>query len=173
VFSTGLGDIGIAWRSAGRGVSHQGGNIVLFFQWGRIPKDWERSFVVKIRESESKGVPFHQIVKATLPSVIGEGPSFVLLRWVGNKGAKGPKQFVKTVEKMFGKSAKSIIVGLNSSLDPDAMLQVPEEPEEKFRAVIEEIERVDAEKLARLEDQREATQGNPAAEGGSASPASS
>jgi len=159
-FVTELRNSAPVWRSVGRGFAHQGGNIVLFFQWGRIPKDWERAFVLKIRESESKGVPFHDIVKATLPSVIGEGPSFVLLRWVGKNGAKGPRQFVKTVEKMFGKSAKSVIVRLNNSLDPDAMLQVPEEPEEKFRAVIEEIERVDAEKSSRAAYQEEAIQEN-------------
>ena len=154
----GGGRLGPGFRSAGRRVAGQGENIVLFFQWGRVPKEWERLFVAKIHESEARGVPFHDIVKATLPSVIGEAPSFVLLRWVGQKGAKGPRQFVKTVEKTFGKSAKSVIVGLNRSLDPDAMLEVPEEPEEKFRAVIEAIQKADAEKLALADVQEEAIQ---------------
>jgi len=158
VIGTGLGQLAPAGRSAGRAISHGGNDVVLFFQWGRIPKDWELSFVLKIRESEAKGVSFHEIVKATLPAVIGDAPSFVLLRWVGDKGAKGPRQFVKVVEKMFGKSAKAIIVGLNGSLDPDAMLVVPEEPEEKFKAVIDEIQRVDAEKAARIESLTEAVE---------------
>ena len=145
LFSSELRHLGPAGQSMGRAISRGGSNVVLFFQWRRVPKDWELSFVFKIRESESKGVPFQQIVMATLPGVMGETPSFVLLRWVGKNGAKGPRQFVKTVEKMFGKSAKSIIIGLNGSMDPNAMLQVPEEPEEKFRAVIDEIHRVDDE----------------------------
>jgi hypothetical protein len=145
LFSSELRQLEPAGQSMGRAISRGGSNVVLFLQWRRIPKDWELSFVFKIRESESKGVPFQQIVMATLPGVMGETPSFVLLRWVGKNGAKGPRQFVKTVEKMFGKSAKSIIIGLNGSMDPNTMLQVPEEPEEKFRAVIDEIHRVDAE----------------------------
>ena len=67
---------------------------------------------------------------------------------------------MKAVEKTFGKSAKSIIVGLNSSLDPVAMLDVPEQPEEKFRAVIEAIQRADDEKLAEADLQEEAVQLN-------------
>ena len=156
----GFRNVGAVWRSAVRGVARQGSNIVLFFQWGRVPKDWERMFVSKIRESESLGVSFHEIVKTTLPSIIGEAPAFVLLRWVGEKGAKGPRQFVKAVEKTFGKSAKSIIIGLNSSLDPVAMLDVPEQPEEKFRAVIEAIQRADDDKLAEADHQEEAVQLN-------------
>jgi len=59
--------------------------IVLLIQWGRIPKPWELSFVSKMKEAESQGIPFPEVLQTDLPKVLGEGPSEVLLRWVGRK----------------------------------------------------------------------------------------
>ena len=45
---------------------------------------------------------------------------------------------------MFGKSGKKIIVGLQNTLNPEKMLQVEEQPEEKFQSVIDAIQQADA-----------------------------
>jgi len=132
----------------GRGTSvslnRQFNETVLFLQWGRRPKPWELTFVMKMKWAESQGIPFTEVLQTNLPLVIGDAPSDVLLRWVGRKARRQPKHFVKTVEKMFGPSGKRIIAGLEYRLSPEEMLEAHEEPEEPFQALIDAIEKADA-----------------------------
>jgi len=125
-------------------LSRGGRKSVLFFQWHRIPKDWELSFVAKMKSAESKGIPFTEVLQTDLPLVLGQVPSDVLLRWVGKRARSQPKRFVNTINEMFGKSGKKIIVGLQDALNPDKMLEVHEPPEEKFQSLIDAIEKADA-----------------------------
>ena len=127
---------------------------ILFFQWGRVPKDWELSFVDNMKTMESQGIPFAEVLSTDLPLVIGEAPSEVLMRWVGKGGRSQPKRFVKAVNEMFGKSGKRIIIGLENQLDPEKMLDARKEPEEPFQAVIDAIREAD-ENSDTLPDQRE------------------
>jgi len=117
---------------------------VLYIQWHRMPKDWELSFVAKMKSAEGRGIPFAEVLQTDLPSVLGQVPSDVLLRWVGKKARSQPKRFVNTINEMFGKSGKKIIVGLQDALDPDKMLEVQEPPEEKFQSLIDAIQQADA-----------------------------
>jgi hypothetical protein len=125
-------------------MSHRLSKTILFLQWGRMPKPWEVSFVKKMRSAESQGIPFPEVLQTNLPLVLGEVPSDVLLRWVGRKARSQPKRFAKVISKMFGPSSRRIITGLEERLDPQSMLEVHEEPEEPFQALIDSIERADA-----------------------------
>ena len=120
--------------------------MILLFQWGRMPRPWELSFVAKMKEAESQGIPFPEVLQTNLPMVLGEAPSEVLLRWVGRKGRSQPKGFAKVVAKMFGPSGKRIITGLEDRFSPQDMLQTHEKPEEPFQALIDAIEKSDAAK---------------------------
>ena len=124
-------------------VEGQLSKTILFFQWRRMPKSWELSFVSKMKSAESQGIPFPQVLQTNLPLVLGDVPSDVLQRWVGKKARSQPKQFAKVVAKMFGPSGKRIITGLEERCSPQDMLVAHEEPEEPFQALIESIERAD------------------------------
>jgi hypothetical protein len=109
-----------------------------------MPKEWELSFVSKTKSLESMGIPFPEVLRTYLPSVLGEVPSDVLVRWVGRKARSQPKRFVKVVDKMFGPSGKRIITGLEGRLDPEKMLEVEKDPNEPFQSLIEAIQQADA-----------------------------
>jgi len=125
-------------------VGHQLHNAILLIQWGRMPKHWELSFVSKMKEAETQGIPFPEVLQQSLPMVLGEGPSEVLLRWVGRKARSQPKHFAKAVAKMFGPSGRRIITGIEDRFSPEDMLETDEEPEEPFQALIDAIEKSDA-----------------------------
>ena len=131
-----------AWATTSRQLP----KVILLFQWGRMPRPWELSFVAKMKEAESQGIPFPEVLQTNLPVVLGEAPSEVLLRWVGKKARSQPKHFAKVVAKMFGPSGKRIIVGLEKTFSPQDMLQTHEEPDEPFQALFDAIERSDATK---------------------------
>ena len=135
---------GMLANSLWRGFSSLGRKTVLFCQWGRMPKEWEVSFVQKMKSAESQGVPFPEVLQTNLPLVLGEAPSDVLMRWVGRKARSQPRQFVDSVNEMFGKSGKRIIIGLRDTLDPGKMLEAKEPEEEKFQALIDAIQQADA-----------------------------
>ena len=136
--------LGQVAHSARVALAREGRKPVLYFQWHRMPKDWELSFVAKMKSAESRGIPFTEVLQTDLPLVLGQVPSDVLLRWVGRRGRSQPKRFVNTINEMFGKSGKKIIVGLQDALDPEKMLIVEEQPEEKFQSVIDAIQQADA-----------------------------
>jgi len=136
--------VGPVAHSARVVLAREGRKPILYFQWHRMPKDWELSFVAKMKSAESRGIPFTEVLQTDLPLVLGQVPSDVLLRWVGRRGRSQPKRFVNTINDIFGKSGKKIIVGLQNALDPEKMLQVEEQPEEKFQSVIDAIQQADA-----------------------------
>jgi hypothetical protein len=132
-----------AFRATGRAFAHQGQMIVWTFQWRRRPKAWEISFVAKMKSMDARGIAFQDVLKKNLPVLFGDSPSEILLRWIGRKNRTQPKRFAKAAAKMFGKSAKSIITGLENLADPDKMLEVHEEAEPPFQSLIEAIQRAD------------------------------
>jgi hypothetical protein len=133
-------------NSVQRSVVRQRHRAVLFIQWRRMPKEWELSFVSKMKSTESRGIPFPEVLHTNLPAVIGDAPSEVLLRWVGRKARSQPKRFVNAVADAFGPSGKPIIVGLEKVLDTEKMLEAHRKPEEPFQSVINAIQQADAAK---------------------------
>ena len=136
-------------------LAHQVRKPILFVQWGRMPKEWELSFVSAMKSTESQGIPFSEVLRTDLPLVLGEAPAEVLLRWVGRRARREPKHFAKAVAEMFGRSGKPIIVRLENTLDPEKMLEAHREPENPFQSVIDAIQRADAEKSNPIEYLRE------------------
>jgi hypothetical protein len=132
-----------ALRSLGRSFAHEGQMIVWTFEWRRRPKAWEISFVAKMKSMELRGIAFQDVLKRNLPVLFGDAPSEVLLRWMGRKNRTQPKRFAKAAAKMFGKSAKSIITGLENLADPEKMTEVHQDVEPPFQSLIEAIQRAD------------------------------
>ena len=127
------------------GLAAPGRKVVLFVQWRRMPKEWEVSFVKKMKWMEAQGIRFPDVLKLYLPSIIGEAPSEVLLRWVGRQTRVQPKRFVNAVREMFGKSSKSIITGLERLSDPEKILadRVPVDP--PYQSLVDAIKAADGE----------------------------
>ena len=125
-------------------LTREGRIPILYLQWHRMPKDWELSFVAKMKSAEARGIPFTEVLQTDLPLILGQVPSDVLLRWVGKRARSQPKRFANTINEMFGKSGKKIIVGIQDALDPDKMLEVQEPTEEKFQSLIDAIQQADA-----------------------------
>jgi hypothetical protein len=121
-----------------------GHKVVLFVQWRGMPKSWEVSFVDKMKLVESKGIPFPEVLRAYLPTIMGEAPADVLLKWVGRRTRQQPKPFAKAVSKMFGKSAKRIITGLENLADPDKMLESHLPVEAPYQSLVDAISAADA-----------------------------
>jgi hypothetical protein len=135
-------------RGGGRGISGFSGGgrkVVVFFQWGRMPASWELSFVGKMKSMEAQGIQFPLVLKTYLSSVMGDAPSETLLHWVGRKNRNQPKQFTNAVRKMFGKSAKPIITGLEKLANPEEILrsQIPEEA--PYQSLVDAIKAADEE----------------------------
>ena len=133
-------------QSVGPVLVRQARKPVLFLQWGRIPKEWEISFVAKMKSAELRGIPFTEVLQTDLPLVLGEVPSDVLLRWVGRRARSQPKRFVKSINEMFGKSGKKIIIGLQDALDPEKMIVDQAPQEERLQSLIDAIQQADATK---------------------------
>ena len=129
--------------ATGRGLFHQVQKVVWFVQWGRMPKAWELSFVIKMKSIEARGIAFQDVLKTNLPSLFGDDTAEVFLRWVGKKARTQPKRFAKTATAMFGNSAKQIITSLERLADPDKMLETRKEVEPPFQSLIEAIQRAD------------------------------
>ena len=128
-----------------RAVAAGGRKLILFVQWGRMPKAWELSFVSKMKMMEAQGIPFPEVLKTYLPTVIGEAPSGVLLNWVGRSTRHHPKQFTNAVAEMFGKSSRSIIVGVERIADPVQMLEARTPVEPPYQSLVDAIRAADGE----------------------------
>jgi hypothetical protein len=127
------------------GLAVPGRRVVLFVQWGRMPKEWEVSFVKKMKSMEAQGIRFPEVLRLYLPSIMGEAPSEVLLRWVGRQTRVQPKRFAKAVRKMFGKSSKSIITGLERLADPEKILADRKPVEAPYQSLVDAIKAADGE----------------------------
>jgi hypothetical protein len=134
-------------NSAKKKATEGGHKFVLVLQWGRMPKEWELSFVSKMKSAEARGISFHEVLRTDLPSVIGEGPSDVLLRWIGKEGRNQPKRFVKAVVDTFGPSGQRIITSLESLLDPEKFVDAHKSIEDDLQSLIEAIRVADEAKL--------------------------
>jgi hypothetical protein len=120
----GFGFLVSRWGKRGaNALSASGHKMVLFVQWRRMPKVWEVSFVNKMELAESKGIAFPEVLQSYLPSIMGEAPADVFLKWIGKRARQQPKPFAKAASKMFGESAKPIITGLENLADLDGMLR--------------------------------------------------
>jgi hypothetical protein len=118
--------------------------VALSFKWGRIPKTWELSFIDKMREFEEAGLTFDEVLCSTLPQLIGEDTSEILRTWVGRKARCNPERFARSISKMFGASARSVLCSLERLSNEESLLKkkVPREP--PYQSLLEAIRRSEA-----------------------------
>ena len=111
-------------------------------RWGRIPQTWELDFIVRMKELQKTGVSFDQILNVVLPQLFGDDTSVVLSSWIGEKATRSPERFVRSVSKMWGPSAHSVIVSINKLTDdPSLFKKAPKEP--IYKAFLDAIKKAD------------------------------
>ena len=116
----------------------------LTFKWGRVPKVWELSFIDRMRELEKEGLPFNEVLRSTLPKLMGEDTSYVLRAWVGRTARCNPERFARNISEMFGASSRNVLTSLDKLVDERSLLEakVPKEP--PIQSLLEAIQRTDA-----------------------------
>lgn len=117
--------------------------IALTIKWRRVPNPWELSFIDRMRGLEKAGLTFDEILRSALPQLMGEDPSQVLRSWIGKKARTNPEQFARSMSKMFGASARSVLVSINKLADEESLLEkkVPQEP--PYKSLLDAIRRAD------------------------------
>ena len=126
----------------------------LTLRWRRVPKVWEMAFIDRMTAAEKMGIPFVQVLRDTLPGIMGIDGTRVLGYWTGSKSMLVPEVFVRETAKLFGKSSQQVVMGVFEGLDEGKLLVdlTPEEP--KFQSVVDAIRRADDQK-AMLKEMRE------------------
>ena len=126
---------------------------LLTLKWRRVPKVWELRFIDKMRGLERRGLPFGDVLKATLPQLFGDDTSLVLRTWVGRKGRKNPEGFARAVSGMFGKSARNVLTSVERISSQENLLSagLPEAP--SYTSLVEAIQKAD-ESAAILQEMR-------------------
>jgi len=117
--------------------------VALTVKWGRIPNPWELSFIGRMRELEKKGLAFHEVLSSTLPQLFGEDTSEILSSWMGRKARCNPEQFTRTISKMFGASARSVIVSIDRFSDEVSLLEKNTPPEPPYRSILDAIRKAE------------------------------
>jgi hypothetical protein len=116
----------------------------LFVKWGRVPKTWELSFLDRMKELEGAGCTFDEVLRSTLPQFLGEDPSGVLRSWIGKKARHNPERFARTISKMFGTSARSILGNIERLANEESLLAVNAPQKPPYQSMLEAIQRSDA-----------------------------
>ena len=120
--------------------------MALTIKWGRVPNDWELAFIAKMRGLQKSGIRFDRVLKITLPRLFGE-ESEILNSWVGEKAGRNPERFVRSVSKMWGPSAHSVIISLDR-LTNDKGLFESKANDPPYKSLLEAIQKSDAAKVA-------------------------
>ncbi len=91
---------------------------------------WELSFIDRMRQLEKEGLPFNEVLRATLPKLIGADTSHVLRTWVGRRARHNPEYFTRSISDMFGPSARNVLISLDILVNKQSLLEakIPKEP---------------------------------------------
>ena len=111
------------YRRSIRYLRPRGKRLWIILQWRGFPKSHEVSFVLSMNELGAKGLTFEEVIKDTVPKVFGEVPGQVLLRWIGRKARQRPMAFVKSLRRMFGKSAQPALQAIQTFVDVNGLLE--------------------------------------------------
>lgn len=118
--------------------------VPMAVRWHRWPRAYELAFVNKMDGLRDLGIAFSDVLRATLPGLIGEAPTDVMRRWVGLKAWTDPEHFALAMDSTFGKSGKMIVTGVDRLVDPDGMLAAQQPTEPMYKSLVEAIERADS-----------------------------
>jgi len=116
--------------------------MALTVKWGRVPHDWELDFIAKMKGLQKSGIRFERVVRIALPRLFGE-ESEVLTSWIGKYEASNPERFVRSISKMWGSSAHSVIISLDRLTDERSLFEkkVSDPP---YMSLLEAIQKSDA-----------------------------
>ncbi|MGD0478419.1 MAG: hypothetical protein ABSB29_09685 [Nitrososphaerales archaeon] len=130
--------------------------VALTLKWGRVPEIWELFFIDGMREREKKGLAFHEVLRSTLPQLLGEDTSEVLRTWIGEKARRSPEQFARSVSGMFGASARSVLGSIDKLADEASRFEKKAPQEPPIQSLLEAIQRSEAAMtVAQLDKPRE------------------
>ncbi len=126
----------------------------LTFRWRRVPKLWEMAFIDRMKTAEYMGITFTEVLRNTLPTIMGTDGTRVLGYWTGKKSMVEPETFVREMAKLFGRSSKHVVMGVFNGLDEGKILvdNSPEEP--KYQSLVDAINKADQWEAA-LKEMRE------------------
>jgi hypothetical protein len=115
----------------------------LTLKWGRAPNAWELSFIDRMKALQKAGLTFDEILRSSLPQIFGEDTSEVLRSWIGNKARNNPERFARTIAKMFGASARSVVVSVDRLTDEARLFETKTPREPPYKSMLEAIQRAD------------------------------
>jgi hypothetical protein len=113
----------------------------LTLKWGRIPNTWELSFIDRMKELENVGLTFDEVLRSTLPQLFGDDPSHVLRFCIGRKARCNAELFTRTISKMFGSSARSVLSSMEMLSDEVSLLEKNTPREPPYQSLLDAIER--------------------------------
>jgi hypothetical protein len=116
----------------------------LTFRWGRVPKAWELSFIDRMREREKAGLTFNEVLRSTLPKLMGEDTSYVLRKWVGRRARCNPEGFARNIFEMFGASSRNVLISLDKLVDERSLLEAKAPKEPPIQSLLEAMQRAKA-----------------------------
>jgi uncharacterized membrane protein len=128
--------------------------IGLTLRWRRVPEVWEMAFIDRMKAAEGMGISLPEVLRDTLPRIMGIEGTRVLGHWTGKRSMLDPETFVREMAKLFGRSSKQVVMAVFNGLDEGKILadRSPEEP--KYQSLVDAINRAD-ERKAMLEEMRE------------------
>jgi len=101
-----------------------------------------------MRELENVGLTFDEVLRSTLPQLFGEDPSHVLRFCVGRKARCSPERFARSISKMFGTSARSVLGSIKRLADEESLLKKKAPLEPPIQLLLEAIRRSEAGMIA-------------------------
>ena len=145
--------LGIHWPGFATRARFNLRRMGMALRWRRVPGTWEMDFIDRMKAAESMGVPFLDVLRDTLPAIMGIEGTRVLGYWAGKKSMLDPEAFVREMSKMFGRSSKNVVMGVFKTVDEGKILarKAPEEP--KFQSLVDAISKAD-ENRAMLQEMR-------------------
>ncbi len=105
------------------------------------------AFIDRMKAADRMGIPFWEVLRDTLPRIMGVDGTRVLGHWTGRRSMLEPETFVRETAKLFGRSSRQVVMGVFDGLDEGKMLaeKAPEEP--KLQSLVDAINRADEQKV--------------------------
>lgn len=125
----------------------------LAIRWRRVPEVWELGFIDRMKAAEERGVSFPEVLRDTLPGIMGIDGASILGYWAGKKSMVSPEAFVRQMARMFGPSSKSVVTKVFDGLNEAKLLAKKAPVEPGYKSLVDAINEADSRK-AMLQEMR-------------------
>jgi hypothetical protein len=114
---------------------------------GKHTRDFEISFVGKMKKHIEEGMDFATVTEETLVDTLGESPSEVLFKMIGKSGVTQPELFVDRVSRVLGEGAKTVFASVEDYAERWRELgsRIQESPFESLMGSLVQISQVQTE----------------------------